>query len=316
MLSRRKASSKIQPTSPKIAIALGSGSARGWAHIGVLNALEKLGIQPDIVCGTSIGSLVGSMYVMGQLGSLEKWLYQLDKREIIRYLDISLLNGGGFVEGTELVEFFRQHMGDQKIEDLEKPFACVATDLANGQEKWLQTGSILEAVRASIALPGLFTPVKQGERWLVDGGLVNPVPISVCRALGADKVIAVNLNGDILGKHLKNNDSFQKSLFDHLTEYTVMARFAEQIRGSFPEWFEEKPQAPGLFDVLASSINIMQDRITRSRMAGDPPDLLLSPKLAHIGLMEFDRAEEAIHAGELVVEQYLPHIKSVLSLED
>jgi len=298
---------------PKIALALGSGSARGWAHIGVINALSKIDIKPDIVCGTSIGALVGSMYATGQLETLEKWILKLDKTEIIKYLDIGLLSGGGFVEGQSLIEFFRNHMGDHNIEELDTQFACIATDLETGLEKWLQSGSILDAVRASMALPGLFTPVHKDQHWLVDGGLVNPVPISACRALGADKVIAVNLNGDIVGKHLQTKE--EKSLFDTLTERSLVSEFTEHVKGSFPQWFEDKPKEPGLFDVLASSINIMQDRITRSRMAGDPADVLLSPKLAHIGLMEFDRADESIKAGELAVQQYLPHIKNMLDIE-
>jgi len=298
---------------PKIALALGSGSARGWAHIGVINALSKIDIKPDIVCGTSIGALVGSMYATGQLDTLENWILKLDKTEIIKYLDIGLLSGGGFVEGQSLIDFFRNHMGDHNIEELDTQFACIATDLETGLEKWLQSGSILDAVRASMALPGLFTPVHKDQHWLVDGGLVNPVPISACRALGADKVIAVNLNGDIVGKHLQAKE--EKSLFDTLTERSLVSEFTEHVKGSFPQWFDDKPKEPGLFDVLASSINIMQDRITRSRMAGDPADVLLSPKLAHIGLMEFDRADESIKAGELAVQQYLPHIKNMLDID-
>lgn len=300
---------------PKIALALGSGSARGWAHIGVIKALESINIKPQIVCGTSVGSLVGCMYATGQLQTFENWILKLDKTEIIKYLDIGLLAGGGFVEGQSLIQFFRKHMGDHKIEDLDIKFASVATDLESGLEKWIQKGSILDAVRASMALPGLFTPVNKNERWLVDGGLVNPVPISVCRALGADKVIAVNLNGDIVGKHLQQKSMTGKSLFDSITERTLLSHFANQVKGSFPQWFQDKPKDPGLFDVLASSINIMQDRITRSRMAGDPADVLLAPKLAHIGLMEFDRADEAIKAGETAVQQYMPHIKNMLDLE-
>lgn len=301
---------------PKIALALGSGSARGWAHIGVIKALESLGIKPQIICGTSIGALVGSMYATGNLETLEKWILKLDRTEIIKYLDLGLLTGGGFVEGSNLISFFRKHMGDQAIEDLAVKFACVATDLENGQEIWIQEGSILQAIRASMALPGLFTPVKKNKRWLVDGGLVNPVPVSVCRALGADKVIAVNLNGDIVGKHLQSKSNREKSWFDTLTERTLISHFADQVKGSFPEWFEEKPREPGLFEVLAGSINIMQDRITRSRMAGDPADIMLAPKLASIGLMEFDRAEEAILAGEKAVIQYLPYIKDILNIPE
>ena len=300
-------------SNPKIGLALGSGSARGWSHIGVIKALQNLGIEPHIVCGTSIGALVGGMFVTGNLVRLEQWITSLDKREIIKYLDINLLTGGGFVEGKSIINFFEKQMGDNQIETLEKAFACVATNLETGKEIWIQSGSVLESIRASMALPGLFTPVKKDSTWLVDGGIVNPVPVSVCRALGADKVIAVNLNGDIVGRHLRSKD--HHPIETSLVEENLLARFRDTLKGKanhyFPDFFSEETSSPGLFEVLASSINIMQDRITRSRMAGDPPDILLSPKLADIGLMEFDRAEEAITAGENAVNQIAQYLKDL-----
>jgi len=311
----------------KIGLALGSGSARGWAHIGVIKALEEIGIKPDIVCGTSIGSLVGGMYVTNNLDKLHEWLLTLDKKEIIKLLDINLLSGGGFVEGKYLIDFFNQHMGNEHIENLDIPYASIATNLNNGQEVWIKEGPINDAIRASMALPGLFTPVlhnNQQDTWLVDGGLVNPVPVSTCRAMGATKVIAVNLNGDILGKHL-NNQQQQKTDFPKITEQTLLSTFTGKITDRIPEKITEKASAmfsemfendinqPGIFDVLASSINIMQDRITRSRMAGDPPDIILAPKLSQIGLMEFDRAEEAIEAGRKAVSQLEPVLQEFCS---
>ena len=186
-------------TSLSVGLALGGGSARGWAHIGVIRALEQEGIVPSVVAGTSIGALVGAAYVGNELTTLEDWVRGLTRRDVMRYLDFTLA-GGGFIEGERLMKFFRKHIDPGLIEELERPFACVATELESGREVWLQRGDVLDAVRASYALPGLFTPVHDGDTWLVDGGLVNPVPVSVCRALGADVVIAVNLNGDILGK--------------------------------------------------------------------------------------------------------------------
>ena len=296
----------------KIGLALGSGSARGWSHIGVIKALHELGIEPDIVCGTSIGALVGGMYATGHLETLETWILSLDKREIIKYLDINLLTGGGFVEGKSIISFFEKQMGDYEIELLEKTFASVSTNMDTGKEIWIQSGSMLESIRASMALPGLFTPVYREGEWLVDGGIVNPVPISVCRALGADKVIAVNLNGDIVGKHSRNKAQSSIQTQGVSPEETLISRFADKVKGKanhyFPEFFEDSLQSPGLFDVMASSINIMQDRITRSRMAGDPPDILLSPKLSNIGLMDFDKAPEAIKAGEDAIHQVASYL--------
>jgi len=306
------------PIQPKIGLALGGGSARGWAHIGVINELEQIGIVPDIICGTSIGALVGGVYLAGQLDALSKWLLRLDRKEIIKYLDIRLLRGGGFVEGSRLMDFFHQQMGDLKIEDLPRPYTCVSTDLETGREIWFQKGPLLDAIRASIAVPGIFTPVHLRDRWLVDGGLVNPVPVSVCRALGAELVIAVNLNQDSLNRHsghLTHN-------YDHDEgKNSVEASLLQKISGELKQrtgalvshFFEPKIPTPGLFDVLAGSIAIMQDRLTRSRMAGDPPDILLNPRVANIGLLEFDRATEAMEAGKQCVSSMLPAINCLIS---
>lgn len=299
----------------KIGLALGSGSARGWAHIGVIKTLEEIGIKPDIVCGTSIGALVGGMYVTNNLEKLHQWLLTLDKKEILKLLDVNLLTGGGFVEGKVLIDYFSRHMGNYLIEDLKIQYASIATNLSNGQEIWIKEGPVNDAIRASMALPGLFTPVSHGDTWLVDGGLVNPVPVSTCRAMGATQVIAVNLNGDILGKHLNNHSHPQKRKYNKLTEETLLSNLTNKITGKassiYSELFENNFNQPGVFDVLASSINIMQDRITRSRMAGDPPDIILAPKLAQIGLMEFDRAEEAIEAGRKSVLQLRPALEDI-----
>ncbi|HDJ28560.1 MAG TPA: patatin-like phospholipase RssA [Proteobacteria bacterium] len=307
------------PKQPKIGLALGGGSARGWAHIGVINELEQIGIVPDIICGTSIGALVGGVYLAGQLDALREWLLQLDRKEIIKYLDIRLLRGGGFVEGSRLMDFFHQQMGDLKIEDLPRPYTCVSTDLETGREIWFQKGLLLDAIRASIAVPGIFTPVHLGDRWLVDGGLVNPVPVSVCRALGAELVIAVNLNQDSLNRHTgqltheyqhddENEDSVESSLLQRISD-----ELKQRTDALVSQFFEPKIPTPGLFDVLAGSIAIMQDRLTRSRMAGDPPDILLNPHVANIGLLEFDRAAEAIEAGKQCVTSMLPAINCLVS---
>ena len=296
----------------RLRIALGSGSARGWAHIGVLRALEEAGIVPDMVSGTSIGALVGAAYASGQLDRLKEWVVEIDWWDIIRYMD---LRRGG-VEGERLMRAFGERVDDVPIETLPKPFGAVATDLYTGREVWFQEGSLLEAVRASIALPGLFSPVKLRESWLVDGGLVDPLPVSLCRALGADRVIAVNLNGDIVGR---NFDARAPRL---ATPSPLLARLGAGLQSMLKnnararEESEESDEAPGLFDVMAGSIHIMQDRITRARMAGDPPDVVLAPRLAHLGLMDFDHAEEAIAAGMDCVRLHLPLLRNVLNLPE
>lgn len=297
---------------PRLGIALGSGSARGWAHIGILRALEQAGIIPDVVSGTSIGALVGAAYASDRLDRLEEWVLEIDWWDIIRYMD---LRRGG-VEGERLMRAFGERVEDVSIEMLPKPFGAVATDLFTGREVWFQDGSLLEAVRASIALPGLFSPVRYQERWLVDGGLVDPLPVSLCRALGADRVIAVNLNGDIVGKHFGGRPPKLATPSPLLTRLSagLQAMLGNDGRGT--DETEEPDEPPGLFDVMAGSIHIMQDRITRARMAGDPPDVVLSPRLAHLGLMDFDHAEEAIAAGMDCVRLHLPLLRDVLNLPE
>ena len=296
----------------KIGLALGSGSSRGWSHIGIIKALRQLGINPGVICGTSIGSLVGASYVSGNLDNLEHWVCSLTRFDTAMFFDIDA-SLRGFVDTERLHKFLNQHVAndDLFIEDLDIDYAAVSTDLENGREIWLKEGCLIEAVWASISLPGLFPAIRNNNRWLVDGGLVNPVPVSVCRAMGADIVIAVNLNGDIVGKHFDKPKKLKKP------KNGVHARITDLVReytGALFAGDEDTSQPPNLFDAIAGSVNITQDRITRSRLAGDPPDILLSPKLSHIGLLEFHRAEEAIAEGEACVQRMKSEIFHVLKM--
>ncbi|HEC16750.1 MAG TPA: patatin [Sedimenticola sp.] len=293
-----------------IGLALGSGTARGWSHIGIINALSELGITPNIICGTSIGALVGASYVSGKMEKLEEWACSLTKLETARFLEINT-SLTGFVNTERLHYFLNKNVaGDEVvIEDLAKAYAAVSTDLETGREIWLTKGSLIQAVWASISLPGLFPAIRNNNRWLVDGGLVNPVPVSVCRALGADIVIAVNLNGDIVGKHFDKPKRVKKQ------DGGVEAKITELVREYTSALFltpRDDEQPPNLLDAIAGSVNITQDRITRSRMAGDPPDILLSPKLSHIRLLEFYRADEAIREGRHCVQRMRPEIDHIL----
>lgn len=295
---------------PRVGLALGSGSARGWSHIGVIQALEEMGIRPDVVAGTSIGALVGAVYVTGQLAAFSNWVTRLTFRDVLGYLDIGF--SGGVVKGEKLFNFFSEHHLDPDIESLEQRFATVATDMKLGREVWIQTGSVLDAARASCALPGLFTPFQHEGRWMLDGGLVNPVPVSVCRALGAELVIAVNLNGHLIGRHLARYEGDSQALEQPANEDTPATaeedKAAEQSMWSRVMSYFSSPSAdgsaepiPGFFDVIGASVNIMQDRITRSRMAGDPPELNLVPMLEDYAIMDFHRATEAIDEGRRLV---------------
>lgn len=300
-------------TRPRIGLALGSGSARGWSHIGVIDALAEADIEPDIVSGTSIGSLVGAAYVAGRLTALRQWAMAATWREIVGLMDVRL-SGGGLIEGKQIVAFLHGLGIAGPIESHAKKYAAVATDLATGREIWLQSGPIDEVVRASIALPGIISPARIGNQWLVDGGLSNPVPVSVCRALGADVIIAVNLNGDLVGRRFESgpvsaagtpvpNESLSRML-QRLPE-----GLREQAAQMIPRLLPQGSSTPGYFDVIANSINIMQDQITRTRLAGEPPHVMLVPRLRDIGLLEFNRANEAIAEGRACVEHALPMLR-------
>lgn len=288
---------------PRLAIALGSGSARGWAHIGVLRALLQAGVVPDIVCGTSIGAFVGAAYASGSLDPLEGWVRGLTRRDVLGFFDVSLV-AGGLIKGEKLLGYTSRLFLDETFADLDKPFACVATDLASGREVWLREGRILDAVRASVALPGLLVPQLLDGRYLVDGGLVNPVPVSLCRALGADIVIAVDLSMDTIGLRQRRGDASAPAPAWRQT----MGRWL----GREGDGDGEDVARPSLADVVSNSIAIMQGRISRSRLAGEPADVLIAPRLGQLGLLDFHRAHEAIAAGRMAAEHMLPMLRAII----
>lgn len=294
---------------PRLGIALGSGAARGWAHIGILQALEEAGVYPDIICGTSIGALVGASYAAGDLEKLEAWVRELTPMNVAALLDFQLT--GGLVKGERLMSVFRDTFQDLAIEELHLPYGAVATALQTGTEVWLRTGSANDAVRASIALPGLFTPVWRDGRLLVDGGLVNPVPVSLARAMEADIVIAVDLNADIMNRQLR--EEVQARATEPAHKFAWLHRMQENLGGLFPQNRNQGIRVPSTLTVVTSSINIMQARITRSRMAGDPPDFTIAPRLAHFSVMDFHRANEAIEAGRQAVHAALPALHELIS---
>jgi NTE family protein len=282
----------------KLGLVLGSGAARGWAHIGAIRALEEAGVVPDVICGCSIGAFVGSAAAAGELDKLETWATGLAWQDMVGLLDVGF--NGGILKGEKFVAFFERHFVDRDFTALALPFGCVATDLANGREVWLREGSVAAAVRASIAVPGLFAPVVRDGRLLVDGGLVDPVPVSLCRALGAEIVIAVDLGSDMVGRSFSRHSA---------------------AAGGEPSWTDRvlaslgmagNDRLPSMASVLATSINIMQTRIARSRLAGEPADVQVSPRLGHLGLMDYHRAAEAIAEGRAAVKRMLPAIEHAL----
>lgn len=304
-----------------IGIALGSGAARGWAHIGVIQALAEYGIHPNIVCGTSAGALVGGAYVAGHMDDLEQWLRSLSPASVAKYFDLSLTSGG-LIAGKKIINFFCKRYGDFVIESLPIRYAAVATELATGHEIWFKTGSMFDAIRASISVPGIFEPFHSNGRWFIDGGIVNPVPVSVCRALGADIVIAVNLSN--ISKSRPFNHSQAKLSGHPISDEPVSdetsnlpARlaqdFKERVNNVLSQIWGGDNNKPGLFYVLNNSAHFMQERITRSRLACDPPDIILAPQIRDIGFMDFHRAAEAIDIGKRCVQKEEQEIRQLIS---
>ncbi|WP_207478571.1 patatin-like phospholipase family protein [Arenibaculum pallidiluteum] len=300
---------------PRIGLALGAGVARGWAHIGVIRELGRMGIRPDVVAGTSVGALVGGVHLAGRLDALESWALGLTRRKIVGYLDLRLRRSGGLIGGSRLTAEMRAHLGDMAIHELPAPFAAIATDLVTGHEVWLRDGTLVDAMRASFSLPGIFPPVLRDGRWIVDGALVNPVPVSACRALGAELVIGINLNADILGKARKPGSAVPTAAgFDLLSllDDSPGAAPPGMLDSLSRRVFSRDYDGPSLFGVMVSSLGIVLDRITRSRLAGDPPDVLIAPRIGHLGLLEFDRAAEAIAEGEAAVRRSATEISDAL----
>jgi len=301
----------------KIGIALGGGAARGWAHIGVLRALAGFGIHPEIIVGTSIGAVVGGCYAANHLDALEVFAKSLSKRNVFSYLDFSL-TGTSLISGKRLCSKLERRIKFKRIEEMDKKFAAVATELGTGHEVWLKRGRLIDAIRASYAIPGVFRPVQVKNRWLMDGAIVNPVPVSVCRALGARTVIAVNLNNDLCTQGTIIPDfEFAEEPVELCEEKQEIPDSNNSTRSALKllhrQFFGKADGAPGMTSVMLDAVNITQDRISRSRLAGDPPDLMISPRLEDIKLFDFHRAEEAIEAGHIATKLKISEFDETLN---
>jgi len=308
---------------PKVGLALGSGSARGLAHIGVIRAIEEAGINVDVIAGTSMGALIGAIHTAGKLDELEATFHAFDWKNTLSFFDV-VLPKSGLLDGAKISELVRSHIQGEAIETLLKPFAAVATDIVTGEEVVIRAGDIIEAVRASISVPGIFTPVRSNGRMLVDGGLVNPVPVSAVRAMGAEFVIAVDLNHQIVaGKNMKpmlstgnansEGEHAANMLSRWVVDYRLSLRDLKQkllardapASAQFTRWLSPEDPLPSIFEVLLASINIMETRITQSSLALDRPDVIIQPPLGHIRFLEFGRAEEIIEIGYRSAKQQL-----------
>jgi NTE family protein len=297
---------------PTIGLALGGGAARGFAHIGVIRTLIAKGLTPDIITGTSIGAVVGGCFAAGKMEDFEGWGRGLTRRSLLSYLDVSF-SGSSLLSGARLGEKLSAGVGDLTIDKLPIRYAAIATEIDTGHEIWLTRGRLADAMRASYALPGIFPPVRLGERWLVDGALVNPVPVSVARALGARLVIAVNVNTDLFGRGtaVPDQGSSEPPIEEEVASRSLLGIFGSErnakrrILGS--------AMRPGLSTVMAEAFNVMQDRITRARLAGDPPDLLISPRVGRIGLFDFHRAADLIDLGAEATERAVEGLDEVIA---
>lgn len=299
-----------------VGLALGSGLAKGFAHIGVLKVLNRYGIVPSTVAGTSMGAVVGGCYLAGKLEELEEWSTSLTRLNIFSYLDFRV-RSAGLIGGNKLTKLLDEHFGEMMIEELPQPFISIAADLKTGHEVWLRKGKLQDALRASFALPGVFPPVEIGHRFLVDGALVNPVPVSCCQAMGARMTIAIDLNADLIGKAADPDKKYQKIAgFDVFDDQEVEPEDQSIFKrsGLSKRLFRREEHSPSLFGVMVSALNIMQDRLTRSRLAGDPPDVHIKPEIGHIGLLEFEKADELIALGEEAALKAMPEIKAAMEV--
>jgi NTE family protein len=298
------------PSRPRIGLALGSGSARGLAHLGVMRAIADAGLQVDCIAGSSIGALVGAVAAAGKLDALEATFQTFDWKKTLSFFDV-VLPRSGLIDGAKVSALVRAHVHTAVIEQLPTPFAAVATDIVSGEEVVIRSGDLIEAVRASISVPGIFTPLRTDGRILVDGGLSNPVPVSVAREMGADVVIAVDLNHHIVsGKNFKplrdpGGATPAGALARWVTGYrqamaelkTLLLARGAPAEAQFSLWAASEERLPNIFDVLLASINVMETRITDARLGLERPELLIRPPLGQIRFLEFGRAEEIIRIG-------------------
>jgi NTE family protein len=292
----------------KIGLALGAGAARGWSHIGVLRELADHGVTPDVIAGTSIGAVVGGCYVANKLNQIEQFARSLTKRRVFAMMDLSF-SGTSLIGGDRLKNALEQEVKGLVIENLSRPFAAVATEVGTGHEVWLQQGPLDLAIRASYALPGIFEPVRIGDRYLFDGALVNPVPVTVCRALGAEFVIAVNVTADTMYRSkVIPNQSAAAAASDAGTSAPFTGRPGLE-GGLLPRYFERRAgDAPNVATAMIDAFNIIQDRILRSRLAGDPPDATIHARTDDVGMFDFHKADQLIAAGRAAAKRALPMI--------
>ena len=334
-----KSESNPMHSPKKVGLVLGSGSSRGWAHIGAIEALEESKVPIDFIVGCSVGSYVGALYASGSLDSLKDFVLRMNGKKVFSYFDV-VFPRSGLLDGTRKVkELFSMHTSVESFEELDLPVSMVATDLKRGSKVVLATGDIMKALQATMSIPGLFAPVRIGSRWLVDGGLIDPVPVGVAKAMVADIVIAVDLNSGLISRRIVRDHAqmaeekltaaslsengeveitsaeepeYKLELLKKLSEYYDNAEAS--FRTKINELFRKEEELPDIIDTVMTSINIMQERITRVNLAVEPPDILIQPRLGDLKMMDFDRVNHAIEEGYLGVMERMDDIKALLSM--
>ena len=309
-------------TDKTVGLVLGSGSSRGWAHIGGIEALEEAGVPVHVIAGCSVGAYIGAIYASGGLASLKAFILRMDGEKMFSYFDVVLPRSGLLDGSKKLREFLSGHTDVETFEELAIPLKMVATDLESGDKVVMDSGNLFRALRASLSMPGLFAPIRVKGRWLVDGGLVDPVPVGVARAMGADVVIASDLNSGLVSRsqrdRLANNADAMASPPEYRNE---MARKLSDHYAEAESTFTDKIKAllkidnttPDIMETVSGAIGIMQERITRINLAVEPPDILIQPRLGEMKMMDFGEVDKAIEEGYQGVKEHLEDIQMLLS---
>lgn len=309
-------------TDKTVGLVLGSGSSRGWAHVGAIEALEEAGIPVNVIAGCSVGSYIGAIYASGGLASLKQFILGMNGEKMFSYFDVVIPRSGLLDGNKKLREFLSGHTDAETFEDLKIPLKMVATDLESGDKVVMASGNLFMALRASMSMPGLFAPVAVKGRWLVDGGLVDPVPVGVARAMGADVVIAVDLNSGLVSHAQRERlaresagetsppeyrNEMARKLTDHYAE--AESTFSKKIKS----FLNIDDATPDIMETVSGAIGIMQERITRINLAVEPPDILVQPRLGEMSMMDFGQVEKAIDEGYQGVKDHLADIKMMLA---
>ncbi len=313
-----------------VGLVLGSGASRGWAHIGIIEALVEAEIPIDFIAGCSVGAYIGALYASDSIESLKKFLLRMDGKKIFSYFDVVFPRSGLLNGSRRVQELFSMHTNVSTFEELNIPLVMLATDLERGEKVIINSGKLIEGLRATMSFPGLFAPIQIKGRWLVDGGLVDPVPVGVARAMGAEVVIAVDLNSRIVSRTrslraltvVEDREKLPAkragTVLDTRNELMKkMADFYENAENRFKnktsEMFRRDSVTPDIIETVMTSVSIMQERITRINLAVDRPDILIQPRLGELKMMNFDQVSHAISEGYIGVQEQLEDIQNLLA---